>query len=153
MNRPAVRTMLLFAAAMTALSFPVAAHAAFPEQLLLDTWSPGDPNVVATTDQLTAGRFYVADVAGTWSHFESHRYFPHFTACGHPQADADLPAPGRPQSKVGEDAEFIFSRPAGVSGNCHSLPQAWNGFQLKLTAGSAFSHPTPRGGAPAAPSA
>lgn len=134
--------LLALACAPTAASADLTA----PETLLLDTYSPewvGYSGPVGTSEPLTAGVTYAAEVRGTYS-----RYHPSLMAgrtkdhllCGRPEPEPQTPSPGRPPSRVGVDAEFLFARVAQKE--CFTDRPA--GF-FQMNIGQGFSHPTANG--------
>lgn len=141
--------LLAPALALTAIAVVPAGASAdltVPETLLLDSYSPanvGFSGPVTTAEPLTAGTAYVAEVRGTYS-----RYQPRLMAassadhllCGTPEDEPQTPSPGRPVSRVGVDAEFLFARVNQTT--CTAGKPA--GF-FQANTGSGFSHPTANG--------
>jgi hypothetical protein len=150
----------LVAAALVALfalftAMPARADAALtsPQTLYLDTYraaDAGSSEAVPTSETLAGGKYYVATVSGTFSAFiprlMSDGLAP-FALCGTAEASATLPSPGRPESRVGQDAEMVFGRPS--PGPCPSLPAAYSSFQVDTASG--FAHPQAAGGPYTAP--
>lgn len=125
-----------------------AAHADLvrPETLLLDSYSParfGFSGPVGTTEPLTAGVTYAAEVRGTYSRYESALMAggsKDHLLCGSPEGGPQTPSPGRPPSRVGVDAEFLFARAA--QGVCTAnLPAPF--FQADI--GLGYVHPRANG--------
>ncbi len=134
------------------LAFAPAASAALPETLALNTYDAGTADftpVIASTDALTAGQFYVATVTGTFSNVAATHWTERET-CGSPEADAMFPSPGRPASRVGKDAEWAFAHTRIGTGGCGPLPERGTAFQVATN--GTFGHPSqPIGGAGSAP--
>jgi hypothetical protein len=116
------------------------------ETLLLDSQAPltTASAPVQSLSVLTSNAFYAVEVSGTFSAFrpkymQSSPPFP-YVLCGVPEAAPAIPSPGRPDSRVGADAEFVFSRPFKTSCK-QSLPART--VQLQLDTGAGFLHHPP----------
>lgn len=145
---PYLRLLPISLVLATCFGVPSAAQADLtqPETLLLDSFSAttsGFSGPVSTSEPLTAGVVYAAEVRGTFS-----RYVPRLMAgssadhllCGAPEAEPQTPSPGRPVSRVGVDAEFLFARVNQTQ--CTAGKPA--GF-FQANTGSGFAHPTANG--------
>lgn len=124
-----------------------------PQTLELNSFSDpatnGSYGPVTTTDSLVAGEEYVAVVRGTAAHFSASKWEgPDNKVCGTSEPDAIYPSPGRPQSQVGQDAEFVFGLPMPAGWQCPAMPEHKSAFEIDT--GSGFTHVEPDGN-PAAP--
>lgn len=133
---------------------PTAAQAAIPGTFYLDSYSSGKTGSSGptVTDALASGQYFVAKVSGTYGPYGPKLWQPPFATCGKTDPDALIPSPGRPQSRVSQDAEWIYGRPDRSPGNCKPLPGRAQYLQISTTGvGGIFSHRTPIGGLTAAP--
>ncbi len=131
-------------------------HAALPETLHLDSYDTvqnGASGPVQTSDALPAGAYFTATVTGTYSAFTPSLWFPveprPRRICGTPENDALIPSPGRPTSRVGQDAATTFARPKPLDAGCPTLPRMRNAFEIADQ--GTFAYRAPIGGQPSGP--
>ena len=117
-----------------------------PETVSLNTYEASTDGVagpVSTTESLTAGAAYVAEVTGTfsvWHHTLWSGEAPSYHVCGSSESSPTFPSPGRPETPAGQDALFVFARP--LQSECDgTFPYAYPAFEIDT--GSGFSHRTP----------
>jgi hypothetical protein len=119
-----------------------------------ETPNDGAAGPVTLGQPLAAGQSYAVTVSGTWSAWlpaNWNRDDAGSTVCGTPEDHPVTPSRNRPDSKVGQDSEWLFARPwkRPCSGNRPNVPYTYTGFQIN--AGTGFTHVTPSGGSGSAP--
>lgn len=102
---------------------------------------------VNTAGILPTGKLYVAEVSGAISYY-AHKQYKHpsglwNTVCGEPLE-------GSHGEALGMDAEFVFARP-WTSPCPRKLPVRWDNFEISVSNGSVYAHPSPLNGPFSAP--
>ncbi|HEX2084876.1 MAG TPA: hypothetical protein VHF89_04270 [Solirubrobacteraceae bacterium] len=135
---------VLAAAALASLAAPAQADLTGTEELALDSYAAVDtPPTVGTSDVLSAGRYYVATVSGTFTYFSRSRWQRGTPHCGSPDPAPLDPSPGRPFAPAGDDAELSFGAPR-ENNKCPNLPAHSSG--VRIDTGDDFKDLDPRDG-------
>ncbi len=124
-------------------------HPAASNDIMLDSYETNNDGFAGSVSskKLPAGTNWIAEVTGTISYYSPATYSgpvaKRKVICGTPDAAGPLfPSPDHLTNKPsGQDAEFIFARPAKAR-RCGKSPMPWHWGNFQISRGHGFAHRT-----------
>jgi hypothetical protein len=140
-----VRLKLVWPAMLAVLAIAVPAAYASSETLYLDSHdlvNDGAAGPVSTVKPLTANRYYLVAVAGTYSDWTKAEWLAG-PGCGRYESGPIFPSPGVANGRAGIDAETVFAGPPNTFA-CRdnaTVPRHIDAFKIDTGAGPVHKEP------------